>query len=63
MVAVDEEGSPPNVVPLRSDQDELVVLEERVMDGLDELDRAWAARWTRDDDPPPVGKRPPPHRS
>lgn len=58
----EEEDLPPNVVPLRSDQDELVVLEERVMDALDEQDRAWADRQAQDDDQP-AGRRPPPHLS
>ncbi|MBW3614614.1 MAG: hypothetical protein KY439_04790 [Actinobacteria bacterium] len=59
---MDQEDLPTNVVPLRSDEDELLVLEERVMDALDEQDRAWADRQGRDDEPP-VSKRPPPHRS
>ncbi len=37
------EDTPFNVVPIRSDEDELVALEERVMDGLEEADRADAA--------------------
>jgi len=37
------EDTPSNVVPIRSDEDELVALEERVMDGLEEADRADAA--------------------
>ena len=47
---VDQEELPPNVVPLRSDEDELVTLEERVMDDLDEEDRAWADAEAREDD-------------
>jgi hypothetical protein len=52
MAGVDEEEPPPNVVPLRSDEEELVTLEERVMDDLDEQDRAWADAEAREDDDP-----------
>jgi hypothetical protein len=36
------DDTPSNVVPIRSDEEELLALEERVMDALEEQDRAEA---------------------